>query len=85
LRKLGGEPDYAVQIAGQIAEGDLAVVIDTRAGDNDSLLAAMRVMRDKLAAIVTEVRRGSETITTASTEIARGNLDLSGRTEQQAG
>ncbi len=85
LRKLGGEPDYAVQIAGQIAEGDLAVVIDTHAGDNDSLLAAMRVMRDKLAAIVSEVRRGSETITTASTEIARGNLDLSGRTEQQAG
>jgi methyl-accepting chemotaxis protein len=85
LRKLGGEPDYAVQIAGQIAEGDLAVVIDTRAGDSDSLLAAMRVMRDKLAAIVSQVRRGSETITTASTEIARGNLDLSGRTEQQAG
>jgi hypothetical protein len=45
-----------VQIAGQIAEGDLAVVIDTRAGDNDSLLAAMRMMRDKLAAIVSEVR-----------------------------
>ena len=85
LRKLGGEPDYAVQIAGQIAEGDLAVVIDTRAGDQDSLLVAMRTMRDKLAAIVSQVRSGSETITTASSEIARGNLDLSGRTEQQAG
>ncbi|WP_148289088.1 methyl-accepting chemotaxis protein, partial [Herbaspirillum sp. B65] len=85
LRKLGGEPDYAVQIAGQIAQGDLAVVIDTRAGDHDSLMAAMRVMRDKLAAIVSEVRRGSDTITTASSEIARGNLDLSARTEQQAG
>jgi methyl-accepting chemotaxis protein len=85
LHKLGGEPDYAVQIAGQIAEGDLAVVINTRAGDHDSLLVAMRTMRDKLAAIVSQVRTGSETITTASSEIARGNLDLSGRTEQQAG
>ena len=85
LRKLGGEPDYAVKIAGQIAEGDLAVQINTRAGDNDSLMVAMKVMRDKLAAIVSQVRIGSETITTASSEIARGNLDLSGRTEQQAG
>ena len=85
LKKLGGEPDYAVSIAGQIADGDLAVQIDTKKGDQESLLAAMRVMRDKLAAIVTQVRTGSETISTASTEIARGNLDLSARTEQQAG
>ncbi|WP_343585398.1 methyl-accepting chemotaxis protein [Herbaspirillum sp.] len=85
LHKLGGEPDYAVKIAGQIAEGDLAVSINTRPGDTDSLMVAMRAMRDKLAAIVAEVRNGSETITTASSEIARGNLDLSSRTEQQAG
>jgi len=85
LRKLGGEPDHAVRIAGQIAEGDLAVAIQTRPGDRDSLMVAMMAMRDKLAAIVAEVRTGSETITTASSEIARGNLDLSSRTEQQAG
>jgi methyl-accepting chemotaxis protein-2 (aspartate sensor receptor) len=30
------------------------------------------------------VRRGAEQITTASSEIAQGNLDLSGRTEEQA-
>src|SRR5450830_1488734 len=32
-----------------------------------------------------EVRRGTDSITTASGEIASGNLDLSARTEQQAG
>ena len=85
LKKLGGEPDYAAAIAGQIADGDLAVHIETKPGDKDSLLMAMKGMRDKLAAIVTQVRVGSETISTASTEIARGNLDLSSRTEQQAG
>src|SRR5450830_400723 len=85
LRKLGGEPDYAVAIAGQIADGDLAAHIAIKAGDQDSLLAAMKLMRDKLAALVMQVRTGSETISTASVEIARGNLDLSARTEQQAG
>jgi methyl-accepting chemotaxis protein len=34
---------------------------------------------------VADVRGGAETIATASAEIAGGNLDLSARTEQQAG
>ncbi|WP_038498814.1 methyl-accepting chemotaxis protein [Janthinobacterium agaricidamnosum] len=85
LKQLGGEPEYAVQIAGNIAAGNLAVVIDTKAGDQSSLLFAMRGMRDSLVNIVAQVRSGTLTISQASAEIAAGNLDLSGRTEQQAG
>ena len=83
-RQLGGEPGYAAQIAGAIAEGDLTVSIRTRSGDSDSLLFAMKTMRDKLVGIVSQVRAGTETIATASSEIAQGNLDLSSRTEEQA-
>ncbi|MEV4778053.1 methyl-accepting chemotaxis protein [Burkholderia sp. LMU1-1-1.1] len=85
LRELGGEPSYAADIVGSIAAGNLAVVIDTKAGDRGSLLHAMRVMRDSLVDIIGQVRAGSKTIAQASAEIAAGNLDLSGRTEQQAG
>ncbi|MDB5916047.1 MAG: methyl-accepting chemotaxis signaling domain protein, partial [Massilia sp.] len=85
LRQLGGEPDYAVAIAGSIAAGDLAVAIDTRPGDKTSLLFAMQAMRDSLVGIVSQVRAGTATINTASGEIAAGNLDLSARTESQAG
>jgi len=42
-------------------------------------------MRDKLAAIVGEVRISTDSVATASNEIASGNQDLSSRTEQQAG
>jgi methyl-accepting chemotaxis protein len=41
-------------------------------------------MRNSLVDIVSQVRRGTETITTASREIAAGNIDLSSRTELQA-
>ena len=85
LKKLGGEPDYAVTIAGQIADGNLAVPIDLKDGDHSSLMAAMCIMRDKLAGIVAQVRTGSDAINIATSEIARGNFDLSARTEQQAG
>ena len=84
VRELGCEPEHAAEIAGQIAAGNLAVHIDTKPGDNHSLLFAMRSMRDSLAEIVTQVHASTETISTAASQIASGNLDLSSRTEQQA-
>jgi len=83
-RQLGCEPDQAVEIAGQIAAGNLAVHISPRPGDQSSLLHAMRSMRDSLAQIVTQVHASTETIASAAGQIATGNLDLSSRTEQQA-
>jgi methyl-accepting chemotaxis protein len=84
LRQLGGEPQYATDIAREIAAGNLAVAIDSRAGDQANLLGAMREMRDSLARIVGQVRSGSDSIATASSQIAQGNQDLSSRTEEQA-
>jgi methyl-accepting chemotaxis protein len=85
MRQLGGEPDYAASIAASIAAGDLTRQIEVDNENNSaSLLFAMRTMQDSLAALVLKVRSGTDTITTASGEIAAGNLDLSARTEEQA-
>jgi methyl-accepting chemotaxis protein len=83
-RQLGGEPAYAGAIASRIAAGDLTVAVDLRQGDSNSMLFAMKTMRDSLAAIVGQVRAGTDTIASASSQIASGNLDLSSRTEEQA-
>ena len=84
LRQLGGEPAYATELAGRIADGELSVQVATRAGDNSSLVYAMSTMRDNLAGIVGRVRNGTDAIANASAEIAIGNRDLSARTEHQA-
>ncbi|AXA94216.1 methyl-accepting chemotaxis protein [Massilia sp. YMA4] len=84
LRQLGGEPGEAAAIAARIADGDLTVHVPVKPGDQSSMLYTMRNMRDKLAAIVTEVRTGTDTIATASGQISAGNADLSSRTEEQA-
>jgi methyl-accepting chemotaxis protein len=83
-RQLGGEPRYAAEVAERIANGDLHAEVALRDGDQSSLLYAMRCMRDRLAAIVAEVRSGTDAIASASQQIATGNLDLSSRTEEQA-
>ncbi|SFD49363.1 methyl-accepting chemotaxis protein [Massilia yuzhufengensis] len=85
LRQLGGQPEYAAAIAGAIAAGDLGIKIDTAPDDRSSLLYAMKGMRDSLVGIVQQVRNGTLSIASVSTEIANGNRDLSGRTERQAG
>src|SRR5471030_2503590 len=84
LKQLGGEPDYTAGIAGSIANGDLSIQIETNSNDKDSLLSEMKEMRNSLVSIVGQVRTGTETIGTASREIAAGNIDLSSRTEMQA-
>lgn len=83
-RQLGGEPVYAVGVAEHISAGDLTVDIAVKPGDQSSLLFAMKTMRDSLVNIVTQVRSGTDTIATASSQISSGNLDLSSRTEEQA-
>ncbi|TFW10650.1 chemotaxis protein [Massilia arenosa] len=85
LRQLGGEPVYAAEVAGRIAQGELMHDVEIGDAANDSLMVAMKSMRDKLAGIVARVRTGTDAITAASTEIAAGNMDLSSRTEHQAG
>jgi len=75
----------AIVIANGIADGDLSqtVVADAK-DDTGRLMLALKEMNDSLVRIVGEVRIGTDTIATASGEIAAGNLDLSSRTEQQA-
>ncbi|MES2582482.1 MAG: methyl-accepting chemotaxis protein [Pseudomonadota bacterium] len=84
LRQLGGEPAAAADMTHRIAQGDLTVNVALKHNDTSSLLHAIEAMRESFAGIVGQVRSGSESVATASAEIAQGNNDLSARTEQQA-
>ena len=84
LRQLGAEPAYTAEVTRRIAAGDLSVHVELKANDTTSLLYSIKSMRDSIAGIVAQVRTGTDSIVTASGEIASGNLDLSARTEEQA-
>ncbi|MCC7646667.1 methyl-accepting chemotaxis protein, partial [Janthinobacterium sp. EB271-G4-3-1] len=76
----------AVEIARKVAAGDLTAQIDASAKDETGqLLQALKDMNTSLLNIVSEVRTGTDSIATSSTQIAAGNQDLSSRTEEQAG
>ncbi|APA68863.1 MULTISPECIES: methyl-accepting chemotaxis protein [unclassified Janthinobacterium] len=76
----------AVDVARKVADGDLTAQIDASAKDETGqLLLALKDMNTSLLTIVSEVRSGTDSIATSSTQIAAGNQDLSSRTEEQAG
>ena len=75
----------AVAVARRVADGDLAgtIVVNSR-DETGQLMQALKDMNASLAGVVGEVRQGTDTIATASSQIAAGNHDLSSRTEEQA-
>jgi methyl-accepting chemotaxis protein len=75
----------AMHVAQTVASGDLTSRIDVHTTDETGmLLEALKTMNTSLKKIVGQVRAGTETMSTASQQIAAGNLDLSSRTEEQA-
>ncbi|WP_124454883.1 methyl-accepting chemotaxis protein [Paucibacter sp. KBW04] len=75
----------ALETAQAVARGELNHQAKLEGRDEiTTLLEALGEMSTSLSAIVASVRGRAENVSTACTEIAQGNLDLSGRTEQQA-
>jgi methyl-accepting chemotaxis protein len=85
-KSITGPLHHAVEQARIVATGDLTSQITATFDDEPGqLLQALKSMNDSLSTTVGRVRAGTDLIATAAREIAAGNLDLSARTEAQAG
>jgi methyl-accepting chemotaxis protein-1 (serine sensor receptor) len=83
-RQLGGDPAVATHLAQRVAQGDLRMQLRGTDHHADSLLAQLDRMQESLVRVVSRVRQNAESVAVASSQIAQGNTDLSGRTEEQA-
>jgi len=86
IRKVVTRPlERSVQVARGIAAGDLTQHIEVDShNEMGELQQALKDMNGSLEKIVRQVRVGTDTIFSASSDIASGNMDLSKRTELQA-
>ena len=75
----------AQTMAEKVRDGDLThTIADQRMDEFQPLLQALGSMQQALMGMVRGVRQGAEQVALASVEIAKGNHDLSLRTEDQA-
>jgi methyl-accepting chemotaxis protein len=84
-RSVTGPISRAVGVTQAVAAGDLSLEFDAKGEDEVAhLLQALQVMQTGLAQVVAKVRHNSDSVATASAQIAQGNQDLSERTERQS-
>lgn len=84
LKLLGGEPAYAAEVLKRVSEGDLTVDVETKKGDDASMLAALKTMTDKLSLVVGEVNGSAEALAGASEEVSATAQSLSQAAAEQA-
>ncbi|WP_296669913.1 methyl-accepting chemotaxis protein [Rhodoferax sp.] len=75
----------AMQALRRVSQGDLAFDVVVAGKDETAdLMLSLRSMQEQLRSTYFGVRANAEQVATASEQIARGNQDLSVRTEEQA-
>ena len=84
-RSITGPLGQALALARGVAGGDLTQRVSAQGNDElAKLLRALDQMQRNLGGVVAQIRVGVQSVGSASDDIARGNADLSQRTEQAA-
>ncbi len=81
---LGGEVFYSNEIAREIAAGNLAVEVRTMPGDNTSLLASMKAMRDKLREMVSSIGISAAQVGQSARDLAQASKSVAESSEKQS-
>jgi methyl-accepting chemotaxis protein len=84
LKQLGGEPAYAADVVTKVAQGDLSVTVETKAGDTTSMLAAIKLMTERLSQIIGEVRTSSSALSAAAEQVSATAQSISQGASEQA-
>ncbi|HJV89199.1 MAG TPA: methyl-accepting chemotaxis protein [Holophagaceae bacterium] len=82
--QVGGEPSYAVDVLHRVAEGDLSMEVEIKAGDTASMLASIKSVVAKLADIMGQVREASSSLVGASEQLSSTAQSLSQGASEQA-
>jgi methyl-accepting chemotaxis protein len=84
MRQLGGDPAYAAEVVKGIAQGNLALAIETRPGDQTSLLAEMARMRGALHDIIGRIRQAAESLGEAAQALSATAQQVADSSSQQS-
>ena len=76
---------YTAGVLQRVAKGDLAFSMSVHGNDEVAeMTESLSHMRERLAHVIGKMQRNADVVSSASLQIAQGNLDLSRRTEEQS-
>ncbi|MEA1063060.1 methyl-accepting chemotaxis protein [Erwinia sp. HR93] len=84
IRKIGEEPGVVQKIALAIANNDLTTPISISNKKQNTIIYALNDMQENLKKLIGSIYESSQHVRHVADELARGNTELSSRTEEQA-
>ena len=84
MQTLGAEPNTVRKLLRRVMDGDLALQVRVKQGDEESVVASLAAMVVQLRLTVANVRDNADSVANASAEVSAGSTDLSNRTQDQA-
>lgn len=84
MRQVGGEPAYANEVLGRVAQGDLSVAIALKPGDRSSMLFALSDMVAQLRKMIDAVSANAEHIAAASEQLSATSQSIAQASEEQS-
>jgi methyl-accepting chemotaxis protein len=84
MRQLGGEPAYAAQLLRQVADGNLALEVQVKAGEEASMLGALQTSLGSVRHTLAEIATSARHVASNSQAITLSAQSVSGATHGQA-
>jgi methyl-accepting chemotaxis protein len=82
IKKLGGDPSDVRDIAQAVAGGNLTIKVPVKAGDTDSVMAAMKNMTDNLHVIVNHLSTTSSQVAAAANQLTSTAQNIASGAEE---
>jgi aerotaxis receptor len=82
--RLGGDPQEAIELVRRVAAGDMRAEVETRPGDNASLLATLRVMQSRLKGMINRIRFDAMRVSDDTGQFAQATREISTTSQELA-
>ena len=82
--QMGGDPARTIELLKQVADGDMRVEVDTRPGDNHSVLAMVRTMQSRLKGMINRIRFNAQRVAQDASQFANSAHEISSTSQELA-
>ena len=82
--QMGGDPVRAIELLRRVADGDMRVEVDTRPGDQDSVLATVRAMQSRLKGMINRIRFDAERVSEHAGQFSGSTHEISTTSQELA-
>ncbi|MDR3672557.1 MAG: PAS domain-containing methyl-accepting chemotaxis protein, partial [Holophaga sp.] len=82
--QLGGDPGLTIDLLRKVADGDMRVEISTRPGDQQSILAMVRIMQSRLKGMINRIRFEAQRVSEDASLFAGSTREISNTSQELA-